>query len=183
MDIMNLNFNKTLCFTGHRPDKLHGYDYKSEGNVKLLKKIRKLLIRLIEVRGFDTFISGMALGTDMWCAKLILGLKKRYPHIKLVCAIPCAEQYSRWNEGDQRMYHDILSQADLVHCVSDKSYAPWLMIKRDEWMVDNSNFVFSVWNGDESGGTWKTVEYAVKRQRKIMNIHPHSLEIELNLKI
>lgn len=183
MNELNLNYQKTLCFTGHRPNKLHGYDYRTDGNTKMLLKIKKLIVRLIKVRGFDTFITGMAIGIDMWCARLVLSLKKRFPHIKLVCAIPCLEQYKKWNKDDIQMYHDIIAKADLVHYVSNEPYTNWCMIVRDKWMVDNSNFVFSVWNGDRNGGTWKTIEYAVKRQRKIMNIHPINLEVELNVKI
>lgn len=178
MDIYTLDYEKTLCFTGHRPDKLYGYEYNTEGNLKILRKLKALIIRFIEKRGITTFISGMALGIDMWSAQIVLSLKEKYPQIKLVCAIPCIEQYKKWNEEDTNTYHNILSQADLVHYVSDEPYTNWCMIVRDKWMVDNSRFVIAVWNGDRSGGTWRTVEYAVKRQKPIVQLNPKSLEID-----
>jgi uncharacterized phage-like protein YoqJ len=173
----NIHFERALCFTGHRPHKLDGYDFRSEGNLKMLLKLRALICRYIERRGIHTFISGMALGIDMWSARIILSLKKKYPHIKLICAVPCAEQYKKWNEADTEMYHEILEQADEVYYVSDKPYTAWCMTDRDKWMVDNASHVLAVWDGVEDGGTWQTVKYAFKRQRPVCQLHPKKLEI------
>jgi uncharacterized phage-like protein YoqJ len=142
----------------------------------MLRKLRAIIERFILKRGVTTFISGMALGVDMWSAQIILQLKEKYPNIKLVCAIPCAEQYKIWNEDDQIIYHEILEQSDEVYYVSEDAYTAWCMHKRDEWMVDNSNFVIAVFDGVEDGGTWHTVKYAKKRQRKIIQLHPKTLE-------
>jgi uncharacterized phage-like protein YoqJ len=174
----NIHFEKTLCFTGHRPNKLGGYDYNHPENVKIIVKLKALIKRYIERRGINTFISGMALGIDMWSALIILSLKKKYPHIKLVCAIPCIEQYKKWNKDDTKMYHEILEQADEVYYVSNEPYTAWCMTDRDKWMVDNTSHVIAVWNEDEDGGTWQTVKYAVKRQRPIMQLHPKTLNIK-----
>lgn len=146
----------------------------------MLLKLRALICRYIEKMGVNTFVSGMALGVDMWSAQIILSLKeKKYPHIKLVCAIPCIEQYKKWSESDIEMYHEILKQADEVYYVSNEPYTAWCMTDRDKWMVDNVRHVLAVWNGDRDGGTWQTVKYAVKRQRPITQLHPKTLEINL----
>lgn len=180
VEFCNINFDKALCFTGHRPHKLFGYNHRSEGNLKILLKLRALICRHIEKLGVNTFVSGMALGIDMWSAQIILALReKKYPHIKLVCAIPCAEQYARWSESDIKMYHEILEQADEVYYVSSEPYTAWCMTDRDKWMVDNAKYVLAVWNGDRDGGTWQTVKYAVKRQRPITQLHPKTLEVNL----
>lgn len=180
VEFCNINFDKALCFTGHRPHKLDGYNFRSEGNLKMLLKLRALICRYIERMGVNTFVSGMALGVDMWSAQIILALKeKKYPHIKLVCAIPCIEQYKKWSEDDARTYHEILKQADEVYYVSNEPYTAWCMTDRDKWMVDNVRHVLAVWNGDTDGGTWQTVKYAVKRQRPITQLHPKTLEINL----
>lgn len=174
--IYDMHYEKTLCFTGHRPDKLGGYNYRTEQNLKMLLKLRALICRYIERRGVHTFISGMALGLDMWSAQIILSLKeKKYPHINLVCAIPCDKQYIKWSESDIQMWKDIVSKADFVHYVSEEPYTAWCMNKRNEWMVDNSSFVLSVWDGS-SGGTFNCVKYALKRQRTTLNLHPKTLE-------
>lgn len=176
---MNIDFNKTLCFTGHRPNKLYGYDYRIDGNRRMLLKLRAIIERFIDKRGVTTFISGMALGIDTWSAQIILQLKNKYPNIKLVCAIPCANQSDRWREEDKEIHADILSQADYVHYVSEAPYTNWCMTDRDKWMVDQSRFVLSVFNGDKNGGTWQTVKYATKRQRTILNLHPETYEVTI----
>ncbi len=171
------DYEKTLCFTGHRPDKLGGYNYRNEQNLKMLKKLRAIIIRFIEKHGITTFISGMALGVDIWSARIVLSLKDKYPHIKLICAIPCAEQYKRWHEDDISVYYDVLESSDSVYYVSNNPYTAWCMNDRNKWMVDNSKFVIAVWNNDESGGTWQTIKYAKKRQRLTIQLNPRSLEI------
>lgn len=177
---MNILFEKSLAFTGHRPHKLDSYNPRTKRNLKMLLKLRALIERHIVRRGVNTFISGMAIGIDMWSAQIILALReKKYPHIKLVCAIPCAEQYKKWSEEDKEAYHEILSKADEVYYVSDKPYTPWCMTDRDKWMVDNAKYCIAVWNDEKDGGTWQTVKYAIKRQRVIVKMHPHTLEINL----
>lgn len=71
---------KTACFTGHRPNKLNGYNPKD--NSEMLFKLRDIVVDHIENKEVDTFISGMALGVDMWASKIVLKLKETYPHIK-----------------------------------------------------------------------------------------------------
>lgn len=176
---MNIIFEKTLAFTGHRPKKLTSYDCTHPDNIKIIRKLKAFIVRFIEAKGITTFISGMALGIDMWSAQIILSLKKDYPNIKLVCAIPCKEQYKKWGKDDIEIYHEILSKADYVYYVSEEPYTAWCMTNRDKWMVDNSIYIIAVWNGEQDGGTWKTVKYAEKRQRIIWQMHPKTLEINL----
>ena len=38
--------------------------------------------------------------------------------------------------------------------------------KRNRYMVDKSDLVFAVWNGEEKGGTWNTIRYAERKGRK-----------------
>jgi uncharacterized phage-like protein YoqJ len=176
-DIYDIECEQTLCFTGHRPDKLFGYNYRTTGNRMILLKLRALIERFIVKKGVTTFISGMALGIDMWSAQIVLQLKEKYPHIKLVCAVPCANHSIKWNEEDQQIHKDILEQADLVHYVSTEPYTAWCMNKRNEMMVDSSNYVIAIWDGVENGGTWNTVKYAKKRQVSMIKMHPTTLEI------
>lgn len=159
--------------------KLASYDYRHKDNLKMLLKLRAIIERFIDKRGVTTFITGMALGIDMWSAQIILQLKEKYPQIKLICAIPCANHSSKWNKKDQEIHNDIISQADYTYYVSDEPYTAWCMDKRNEWMVDNSKFVIAVWDGIENGGTWNTVKYARKRQRAILQLHPRTLEVKI----
>ena len=51
------------------------------------------------------------------------------------------------------------------------------MQKRNEYMVDNSDYVIAVWNGKPSG-TENTVKYANKKNKVVLLVDPQTLEIE-----
>ena len=59
----------TACFTGHRPEKMG----RSEQEVKAL--LNRDIDRAVG-DGFDTFITGMARGVDLWAAELIVERKQ-----------------------------------------------------------------------------------------------------------
>lgn len=45
------------------------------------------------------------------------------------------------------------------------------MLVRNRYMVDHSDTVLAIWNGEESGGTWQTIKYARSKNKKIDIIH------------
>ena len=172
---MNINIETTLCFTGHRPSKLKGYN--PNDNKDLLFHLRDIIEYHIENHNIDTFITGMALGIDQWAAKIVLKLKLKYPHIKLVAAIPCANHSSKWNNDSKLEWKYIADNCDYVHYVSDELYTHWCMNKRNEWMVDNSSYVIAVHDGTE-GGTNNCKQYAIKSNKNVVTVHPKTLEVD-----
>ena len=75
---------KKCAFTGHRPQSLpFGFNETDERCITLKQTLRSEIIRLIEHEGVTHFISGMALGIDMYAAEIVLGLKSRYKGIIL----------------------------------------------------------------------------------------------------
>lgn len=162
----------TAHFTGHRPDKLLGYNPLD--NKTLLWKLNEVIIDHIESKGVTTFITGMALGIDMWAAKIVLKLKEKYPDIKLVCAIPCQNHSGKWRTESKEEWQFIIDRADEVVFVSDEPYTVWCMQKRNEWMSDNSKLAIAVWDGTP-GGTANCVKYA-KDKIKITYINPKDYE-------
>lgn len=151
--------SKKCCFTGNRAYKLPWKKKESDERCHILKlKLRAEIISLIE-QGFDYFISGMAQGIDTYCAEIVLDLKNIYPNIILECAVPCKEQTEKWEPEDKIRYKDILSQADKVIYLFEK-YNKFCNQLRNKYMVNNSHFILAVWNGEKSGGTWNTIQYA-----------------------
>lgn len=51
------------------------------------------------------------------------------------------------------------------------------MQKRNEYMVNNSDYVIAVWNGKPSG-TGNTVEYSKKKNKVVLLVDPQILKIE-----
>lgn len=167
---------KTCCFTGHRSQKL-GFGENSEQCSALKEKMRETIIDLIENHSFTYFISGMAIGTDIYAAQIILDLKNTYPNITLECARPCESQADKWNKRDRKIYYDTLAVCD-TETLLQKPYTDDCMQKRNEYMVDHSDLILSVWNGTPSG-TGKTIEYAQSLKIPVMVINPQSLELTI----
>ena len=75
---------KTCAFTGHRPQSLpFGFDESDKRCTSLKSVMRDQIVALIENEGVTHFITGMALGVDMYAAEIVLDLKSKYPHITL----------------------------------------------------------------------------------------------------
>ena len=157
----------TICVTGHRPNKLYGYDLKNQRWQKLKRQFKEIL----KEKGCKEAISGMALGVDTIFALAVLELKDEGDDIKLHCAIPCKNQSCKWVKDSVNLYNYILSKADVVKLVSNEEYKPYLMQKRNEYMVQRSDCVIAVWDGSKSG-TGNCVRYAEKQGREIIRIEP-----------
>lgn len=56
---------KAVSFTGHRPERLGGYDKAHPKNQKVIEFLRKAIAKARD-DGFEEFISGGALGVDQW---------------------------------------------------------------------------------------------------------------------
>ena len=102
---------KTCAFTGHRPKGL-GYPESDGRCVALKKKLRSLIIRMIEEEKVTHFISGMAQGVDMYAAEIVLDLKQTYPYITLECAIPYEEQAAHWSAALRDGTDGVVCQRD-----------------------------------------------------------------------
>ena len=76
---------KKCAFTGHRPQSLpFGFNEADERCIALKQKLRDEIIRQIEENGVTHFITGMAIGVDMFAAEIVLGLKSAYNGITSV---------------------------------------------------------------------------------------------------
>lgn len=160
----------TIAVTGHRPDKLFGYNM-NDSRYLTLKDMMKDYLR--EVGCTDAY-SGMALGIDQLFAIATLQLRNEGLPIKLHCAIPCQNHSSKWPNSSKIFYNKILAKADEVVMVSDEPYKPWLMQKRNEYMVDRADIVLAFWDGT-NGGTKNCVDYAKKVGKKIKIINPKTV--------
>ena len=156
--------NKTCCFTGHRPKSLpFGYDEDAEGCKRLKALLTESIEKQITENGVTHFISGMAMGVDIYAAEAVLELKKKYPHIT-----------NRWSEGWRNRYFDIIYRSDDAQTLQTH-YTSDCMMMRNKYMVDNSDVVIAVWNGKKSG-TGNTVDYALKNGKKVIIIDPNTLK-------
>ena len=115
----------SIALTGHRPDKLYGYNYYSPGNLAIANRLREHLLSYLNKGMKIHAISGMALGADTIFALVALKLKKQGYSITLESAIPCANHPSRWPKKSQDQWHSIVEQADKATYVSNEEYKPY----------------------------------------------------------
>ena len=139
------------CFTGHRPEKL------GMPETEVVKGLKKE-IRTAIADGFQTFISGMARGVDLWAAEIVLALRDEGAAIRLICASPYKGFENRWSREWQERYRRVMERTDLVRFICP-GYSRDCFQRRNKWMVNHSARVIAVYNGGP-GGTRNTVEYA-----------------------
>ena len=157
----NEKIKHRCCFTGHRPDKIELGE----------KEIKPLLEKAIDKaisEGFVTFITGMAMGTDIWAAEIVLDRKKKNKNLHLICALPHSGFENRRNFTEKIRFSKIIKKADLVKEINDHYFTGCYQV-RNEWMVDRSNLGIAVFNGQKSG-TKNTVDYAIKKGININNV-------------
>lgn len=169
-----MNKQKVCCFTGHRPQKLpFGFNEQDERCIKLKEALKEKIVRMIEENGVTDFVSGMAIGTDVFAAEIVLELKKQYPQLWLECAIPCETQAAKWREADRDRYFDIISRCGKETLLQTR-YTPDCMQNRNKYMVDKSDYIIAVWDGTPSG-TGNTVRYAKKCDKEVIIINPKEM--------
>ena len=156
----------TCCCTGHRPQKFPWKYGEGKEHKKYLVEMARQIEKLIE-SGYTYFISGGAIGVDMDFAEAVLQAKKQHKDIVLEIAVPCRNQDLKWSKDDKKRYAEILKSADVVNALSE-SYTSSCMQKRNEYMVDKSDIVLAFWNGEESGGTWNTINYAERKSKQLI---------------
>ena len=155
------NRAETVAFTGKRPQNLPwGFDERDGRCVCLKQRLDAAIADAIGA-GYTHFITGMALGVDIWAAEAVLARRKSNRALTLEAALPCPTQAQRWNAADQRRYEAILRQRDTVTCISPR-YVPGCMQARNRYMVDHCQRLIAIADG-RSGGTGQTLFYAAHK--------------------
>jgi len=168
---------KTLCFTGHRPNKLA--DYSGPKVDALHSAIKNKLIDVViraSNAGFNTFISGGALGVDQIAARAVIHVRDVLNrNVELEMAIPFPAQPNGWPENARQTYFTLLNASNSVVYCSQDPFSSAKMRKRNMWMVDHSEVVVAIYN-NTGGGTKNCIDYARNMKRPVLIINPFTLE-------
>lgn len=151
-----LEINKTCSLTGHR-------DIPPDFDVLKLKNS----LKKIADDGYKIFLVGMAKGFDLLCFSALLSLKEENPEIKICAVIPCSDQSKNFGKEDKVLYNDCVARADYV-AKEENPYFKNCMLIRDDYLVDNSSCLFAYYDGRRSGGTYYTLNKALKKGLKII---------------
>lgn len=157
------NKKHSCCFTGHRRIEKDKISFISAA----LETETEKMIR----NGIRFFYCGGAIGFDTLAEKAVIKLRKKYPDIKLLIAVPHRGQSNSFGEKERQEYDEILSLADEVIYLSESFYKG-CMHARNRFMVNNSGHCIC-YLLKNTGGTAYTVGYAQEQGLQITNIANH----------
>lgn len=184
---------KVISFTGHRPKYWGTYDESTPSIVALKDRLWNVIEAAIVHCETEEFISGMALGLDTWAAEIVLALQQKYPHIRLVAAVPFVGQENAWPFESRSRYNLILARASRVEVTSSLKTvlgqkAPYdavrkALLDRNVWMNTQTEGVIAVYDPAVKSGTAHCVQSALELGKPVCAIHPSTLKVTRLTKI
>lgn len=142
---------KTVTFCGHREIDLASGEIIRESLYNTIEEMIK--------KGAKEFLLGGYGAFDTLSADILTKLKESYPHIRRTLVVPYIDR-----ECDSKLYDES------VYPPIEKAPKKLAIIKRNEWMIDNSDIVIAYikysW-----GGAVRTYNYATRKQKQIINLY------------
>lgn len=145
--------DKVVCFAGHR------FDWQNIGIEELL---RQKIIELIE-KGYNVFYDGGKGYFDQLSANIVIGLKKKYPHIKIYKILTYYHHDNEKYRLSKNYDGSILPEIEEFHYKTK-------ITKRNEWIVDNSDILVCHVYETFKSGAFNTVKYAKKINKPIIYV-------------
>jgi Uncharacterized protein conserved in bacteria len=158
---------QTVCFTGHRPNRL---PQTTEKILEMESKLSNAIENAIW-RGKINFVSGSMSGFDILAAERVLLLKKTYPQIRCVLISPFSVHFysgRNWTAEWEKRSLTVAKYSDFGISLSEHYYKG-IYYERDRFIVDMSSEVIAYYDGG-AGGTKYTIDYAAKQGRPVFNI-------------
>ena len=140
----------SCCFAGHT----HEWHC-----LNLEDKIKKEVIKLIK-KGVTTFYDGYHGAFDLISSEIVWNLKKVYPNIKLIKVL------SSYNP--KQKHHT--KYDDIIYPNLENYYHKQRIIKRNEWIIEHSDFLICHIEYTHNSGAYKTYSYAKKLNKHIICI-------------
>lgn len=149
----------TCTFTGHRPERL------AFPEAEVIAWLKSGILNAIN-DGYDTFISGMQRGVDLWAAEEVLRLRESGENVRLVAAVPFRGMEKSWDDNWKERYQNVIDKADQVIIISNTP-GRVAFFQRNHFMVDHASRLLAVYSGG-GGGTLETMNYAEKKKIEVI---------------
>ena len=130
----------------------------------------KETIQALYDMGYRHFISGGALGMDMFAAEAVLELRAQHPDMILEMVSPFDDQAARWSPKLRARHDRLFAQADIT-TATGHAYTRSAMFRRNHYLVDNADLLLAAYDG-QPGGTAMTCELARRYDVPVMKIKP-----------
>lgn len=155
-------------FTGHRLSRMpidkRGYNHPWVKDRR--SELIHFLCTLEETVGVTEFISGVAIGWDTIGAWV--GLEMGYG---LRAYLPTPNQGAGWGPRDTEQWTNILCHPFTDVYLAGKGKGVEMFFTRNHAIVDDCDILLALWDGEEKGGTWRTIDYCRGKypDKRIMN--------------
>lgn len=152
---------KTCCFFGHR---------KINETEELKSKLIEIIEKLIVEKQVDTFLFGSKSQFNSLCLELVTEIKQKYPHIKRVYV---RAEYPDINE--QYTNYLLESYEDTYYPEHIRSSGRAAYVERNYEMINKSKYCIVYYDEPNAptirkSGTKIALDYAVKKEKRIINI-------------
>ena len=127
------------------------------------EKLKQILIKEITKNPTCKFYLGGYGDFDSLCLRSLRELKKDFPEIELLFITPYLDKTYSKLEFAKNYYDDVIFPP--IESVPRK----FAILKRNEWMVEEADLVI-VYVKYSWGGAAKTLEYAKRRKKEIINL-------------
>ena len=97
---------------------------------------------------------------------------------RLILALPCIEQDSKWSEAQKSAYNFTLSAADEVIYTSEV-YTKYCMAERNRYLAERADILIA-YCGRTNSGAAQTVRMAERMNKRVYNLYPAVLKTVKN---
>lgn len=133
----------------------------ADAKEEIIPALRKEIINLIENKNVDTFYVGNHGHFDFYAETVLKELSEIYPHIKYSVVLA---YLPRGSEGEYYDFSNTIYPEGI-----EKAPLKYAIIKRNKWMIDNSDFVIT-YVKRVVGGAAQFKELAEKKKKIIIEI-------------
>lgn len=158
----------SLCFTGHRPEKLP----TGAALDALLQTLYYYIDNAVKI-GFTHFYTGLADGVDYYAADYLFHLREQNPAITVIGMQPCRDYRDFFQNRGYSLRHldEMLDNVDQLVVLPGTYSERGIFLKRNCSMVDRCSGIIAVC-ADGRSGSMQTYRYAVKNGLAYCRILP-----------
>ena len=177
----NTDQTYTVALTGHRPDRLAGYDMSHPFYRVLHQELSSRVQALLGQHQQLELRSGLALGADTIWAQVGLQLREQHPgRIRIAGYLPFPDQAGRWPKSSRDTWAQIRHDLDREHICAE-SYSASVMHRRNAVLIQDADLLLALWDGKPTGGTAGTVRLARAQNTLIQVIDPEQIRRTVNV--
>ncbi len=148
----------TVCFTGHRPEKLPDMGDCGSPVISAIKSMLYSEISDAVSEGFTSFMTGMARGIDLWAGEAVADMILSGSNLHIIPVFPHKGYEKRYSADDRTIADKILSLSEDAVYLAEHYYKGCMAV-RNRYLVDHSSELIAVVS-DYKSGTGQTIRYA-----------------------